>query len=73
VRPFFQGSLNDKNATYMKEENKIFKGATALGLGTLVAKLLGAVYRIPLTSVLGSYGLGLYQMIFPVYTLLLDV
>ena len=34
--------------------------------------MLGAIYRIPLTNLLGGYGLGLYQMVFPVYSLLLD-
>lgn len=53
-------------------KNKSFGGACTLGLGALVAKLLGAVYRIPLTNLIGAYGLGLYQMVFPVYTLLLD-
>lgn len=55
-----------------KSDKKILHGATTLGIGALIAKILGAIYRIPLTNVLGSYGLGLYQMVFPVYTLLLD-
>ncbi len=56
----------------MAEDKKVVRGAVALGLGALMAKILGAIYRIPLTNYLGSYGLGLYQMVFPVYTLLLD-
>ncbi len=51
---------------------KIVGGAFSLGLGAFVAKLLGAVYRVPLTNLLGASGLGLYQMVFPVYTVLLD-
>lgn len=54
------------------EGNKIFKGAFVLGLGTFIAKFLGAIYRIPLTSTIGGYGLGLYQMVFPIYSTLLD-
>ena len=50
----------------------IVKGAFFLGLGTFVSKLLGAIYRIPLTNLIGSFGLWLYQMVFPVYALLLD-
>ena len=53
-------------------DKKIIRGAVWLGLGALSAKTLGALYRIPLTNLLGSYGLGLYQMVFPIYTLLLD-
>ncbi len=56
----------------MKLKNSIIGGATALGIGAFLSKLLGALYRIPLTNMLGSTGLGLYQTVFPVYCLLLD-
>jgi stage V sporulation protein B len=56
----------------MKNNNSIVKSATYLGFGTFIAKLLGALYRVPLTAILGGVGLGLYQMVFPVYALLLD-
>lgn len=44
-----------------------------LSLGGLFAKILGALYRIPLTNILGSYGMGLYQLVFPPYILMLTV
>ncbi len=56
----------------IKGDKKIIGGALSLGLGAFIAKLLGAIYRVPLTNILGSTGLGLYQMVFPVYTVLLD-
>ena len=56
----------------MKVKNGIINGAVILGIGAFIAKFLGALYRVPLTNRLGGYGLGLYQMVFPVYTLLLD-
>lgn len=56
----------------MKQKNGIFKGAVYLGASAFIAKFLGAIYRVPLTNMLGGYGLGLYQMVFPVYSLLLD-
>lgn len=56
----------------MKKGNKIISGALALGLGAIAAKLLGALYRVPLTRILGGEGIGLYQTVFPVYALLLD-
>lgn len=34
---------------------------------------MGAIYRIPLTNALGGEGMGLYQMVFPLYTLLLTI
>ena len=54
------------------ERRKIFSGAAILGAGTFAAKFLGAVYRIPLTALLGGTGIGLYQLVFPAYTVLLD-
>ena len=56
----------------LKLKNKLISGAFLLCLGTFVAKVLGAVYRIPLTRFLGAEGIGVYQMVFPVYALLLD-
>lgn len=56
----------------MKKDNVMVKGAFVLALGSFISKFLGALYRVPLTSVIGSYGIGLYQMVFPIYTLLLD-
>ncbi|MBO4251766.1 MAG: polysaccharide biosynthesis protein [Clostridia bacterium] len=55
-----------------KNDKKILSGALILGMAAVVSKLLGAIYRIPLTKIIGGTGLGLYQMVFPVYTLLLD-
>ena len=57
-----------------KDKNKgdgLIRGATVLSIGGLIAKLLGAFYRIPLTSLLGAEGLGIYQTAFPVYCILL--
>lgn len=53
-------------------DKKFVKNAVTISVGNFLAKLLGAFYRIPLTNLLGSVGLGLYQMVFPVYCILLD-
>ena len=42
-------------------------GAGILAIGGIIAKVLGALYRIPLTNILGAEGMGLYQLVFPVY------
>lgn len=52
-----------------KEERRIASGAGILLVGSVVAKMLGALYRIPLTNVLGAEGMGMYQLVFPVYAL----
>ena len=55
----------------MKKKGFIF-GAVIVALGGFLSKLIGAFYRIPLTNLLGGEGIGLYQLIFPVYCILLD-
>lgn len=56
----------------MKEKWKKFsKGAGMLAVLGVVGKIIGVFYRLPLTNILGAEGMGLYQMIFPLYALLL--
>ena len=47
------------------------KNTLILSICMLVSKMLGALYRIPLSNILGTEGIGLYQMVFPVYSLFL--
>ena len=49
------------------------KGALVLMLFGFFSKIIGAVYRIPLTRIIGAEGMGLYQMVFPLYTLMLTI
>ncbi len=54
-------------------KKELIKGAAWIALGGFVAKLIGALYRIPLTNIIGGRGLGLYQMVYPAYCLLLTL
>lgn len=56
-----------------KEKSGFFKGAAWIAAGGFIAKLIGALYRIPLTNWIGGRGLGLYQLVYPIYCLLLTV
>lgn len=56
-----------------KFKNSFLFGAIILVVCNLISKIIGAVYRIPLLNILGSEGLGLYQMIFPIFALLLVI
>lgn len=49
------------------------RGAAILTAAGLISKLLGALYRIPFFRVVGPEGMGLYQMAYPLYTMLLAV
>ncbi len=57
----------------ISSKKELLRGAAWIALGGFVAKLIGALYRIPLTNLIGGRGLGLYQMVYPVYCLLLTI
>ena len=49
----------------------MLSGALILIFSGIFCKFLGAFYRIPLSNILGSEGIGLYQLVFPVFSLFL--
>ncbi|MDE6597342.1 MAG: polysaccharide biosynthesis protein [Clostridia bacterium] len=55
------------------QKQSFIKGAVIISLGGFISKILGAVYRIPLTAFLGGQGMGIYQMVYPLYCILLTV
>lgn len=58
----------------MTQTQKNFvKGAAILGVAGLIVKIIGAFFRIPLTNIIGSEGIGYYQMAYPIYSMLLVV
>ncbi len=56
----------------MSKESFI-KGAAILSVAGLLVKILGAIYRIPLTNLIGTEGIGYYQPAYNIYNLLLVV
>ena len=60
-----------KPLLHMKQN--FLKGPIIISVGGIAAKILGAFYRIPLTNILGGEGMGVYQMVYPLYCLLLTV
>lgn len=54
----------------MKKHSFILS-AIILALGGFFAKAIGAFYKIPLANILGSAGMGIYYLIFPIYSLLI--
>ncbi|NLA84851.1 MAG: polysaccharide biosynthesis protein [Clostridiales bacterium] len=47
------------------------KGAAVLAAAGLISKFIGAMFRIPLTNLIGSAGMSSYQMAYPIYSFLL--
>ena len=54
-------------------KDKFLKGALILTVAGLLVKVIGSVNRILLSRLLGGEGIGLYQMAYPIYLLLLSV
>ncbi len=55
------------------KKNGFVKGAIILVVCNLIAKVIGAIYRVPLANLLGPVGVGKYQLVFPLYSLLLSI
>ena len=53
----------------MKKQTFI-AGTIILTIGGFIAKIIGAFYKIPLTNILGSAGMGIYYLVFPLYNLM---
>ncbi len=56
----------------MSKDN-FFKGAAVLSIAGILVKILGAIYRIPLSNIIGDEGMGYYQTAYPFYQLLLTL
>ena len=48
-------------------------GMTVLGIAGILCKLIGVLFTIPLTHLIGADGLGIFQGVFPTYNLLLTI
>lgn len=47
----------------------LLSSALILSISGVIAKFFSAIYRIVLTRILGGVGIGMYQLIFPLYSL----
>jgi stage V sporulation protein B len=54
-------------------KHSFLTGAAILAFAGIICRLLGVVIRIPLANIVGNFGMGLYQMVFPLYSLLLII
>ena len=54
-----------------QDKQGILKGAMILGAGVFISRLIGLLYRIPITNILGDVGNGLYSMAYQVYMVIL--
>ncbi|MDD4680207.1 MAG: oligosaccharide flippase family protein [Clostridia bacterium] len=54
-------------------KKSFIKGAAILAAAGLISKFIGAMFRIPLTNLIGSIGMSYYQMAYPIYSFLLII
>ena len=57
----------------MKKSKNYVWGALILTVGSLISKFLGIFFKIPLTNIMGDYGMGLYGYAYPLYVTFLTV
>ena len=44
-----------------------------LAMASIIARIIGLVYRVPVTRIIGDYGNGLYGYAFEVYNMVLII
>ena len=57
----------------MKQKNQLIFGAFILTAAGLACRFAGFIYRIFLSNQLGAEGMGIYQLVFPVYGLCMSL
>ena len=57
--------------TQAQGSGQFLKGTLFLTGAGLISKVLGSIYRIPLTRMIGPEGMGLFQMAYPIYLVFL--
>lgn len=60
------------NSKPMKKQS-FLQGAAVLALATAIVKLIGAVYKIPMQSVIGKAGFGYFNTAYAIYDVLLMI
>lgn len=51
-----------------KGKNTVLEGALSLTIATVIVKILGAIYKIPISHVLGEEGMGYFNSAYTVYS-----
>ena len=53
--------------------NRFLKGAMILTIAGIVVKIIGAFSKVLLARILGGEGIGLYQMAYPIYQIIVSL
>ncbi len=60
--------MSDGTILKKRKLNLLFDGAAALAAATVVTKILGLLYKLPLSRILGDEGMGYFNSAYTVYT-----
>ena len=55
------------------KQKTLVGGVSILGVAGIICKLVGVLYRIPLTNIITQSGMGVYSTVYPTYNLLLTI
>lgn len=53
----------------MTKTNKLIKGTIILSVAGIIAKMISVLYKVPLSQLVGTEGIGYYEKVFPIYSL----
>ncbi|MBR5344236.1 MAG: polysaccharide biosynthesis protein [Clostridia bacterium] len=56
-----------------QKQKSIVSGVSILGVAGIICKVVGVLYRIPLTNIITQDGMGVYSTVYPTYNLLLAI
>ena len=56
-----------------QKQKSIVGGVSILGVAGIISKIIGVLYRIPMTNIIGGAGMGVYAKVFPTYSMLLAI
>lgn len=54
-------------------KKSIIYSAMILSIASILSRIIGIFLRIPLANIVGDYGMGLYQLPYPIYTAILTI
>ncbi len=63
----------DKNGSGKANKQGFLQGAAILTMGTILVKLLGALYKIPMNRIIGTEGFGHFNVAYSIFNVLLTV
>lgn len=61
------------NGTGKPKKQKFLQGAAVLTMGTILVKIIGALYKIPMNRIIGTEGFGHFNVAYSIFNVLLTI